>query len=215
MALLHVALLCMVLLHPSMTQMGHAVALMSPPKSSASQVSKRSTDKIINGARPQAVTQQRRANLTEDNPHLVPIQHARQTRCICPHRPSFEMRFRRSYSVVRVKVIRETVNYDFTMGGLLKRFIIFEYQLLVTGLFKGSHPRNRSFFYAQAFKHDDLCGLRLSVGKQYLLNLDDPKKHSSGSFRKPGFFELDRCQFHFLWTKLSWSQQRYLLARAK
>lgn len=148
-------------------------------------------------------------------PHLTPLQHQSNGNCRCTSRPSIQKRYNDAYQVLRVRVVREMINKSFTRNGKLPQFLILEYKLQITAVFKGRGLSVNKFILAQTFNDPDLCGLRLRVGQLYLLNLDDPSKRSGASFWKKGWYELYQCQYNYEWTKINASDLRFLLARSK
>lgn len=139
-------------------------------------------------------------------------------RCSCPKAAgsqSIEARYRSSFVVVRAKVIRWTEDRQFTRNGAIPQFLIRNYILQSTGLYKGRWPVAGKVFQAQGFVHGDACGLKLKIGRQYLFNLDDPKKISPGNTWRKGIFVLTRCKNHYGWLALDSKQKSFLLRRAK
>lgn len=152
-------------------------------------------------------------------PHLESIVKSQSGRCQCGKSgrvdEPIESRYRSAYIVVQAKVIRWTENREFTRNGAIPQFAIRNYVFRSNGLYKGQWPRKGAFFQAQGFIHGDSCGLRLEVGRQYLLNLDDPARISPGNIWRRGIFVISRCQSHYNWNAISRTDLRFLQLRSK
>lgn len=155
------------------------------------------------------------ANFNNAIPFLQPLQHQTVGRCKCLRHPTIKKRYDEAFQVVRVRVIREWTNGQFTRGGRLPQFTILEYKLQITAIFKGRGLPKNSFILAQTFQDPNLCGLRLRLGELYLLNLDDPSRRSAASFWKKNWYELYQCQYNYQWTKIDAKDIRFLIARSK
>lgn len=150
---------------------------------------------------------------------VAPVQHGARLpgvllrwkgNCRCSS-PDFKQSVQSAYAVVRVHVtwsgnIRRLSKTD-------RRLLIKGYKLKVSQSFSRRGPKKNEVFYAEAFDNVDFCGVRLSMGQSYLLNLADPSKRSAGSHWPKGIYVLDACQMHFGWSGLQAWQQSYLWSR--
>lgn len=151
-------------------------------------------------------------------PHLESAMRNGAGRCKCrtsSSTRSIESRYRSAFIVVRAKVLRWTESKQFTRNGAIPQFLVRNYILKATGLYKGSRPSSGTIFQAQGFTHGDSCGLKLEVGRQYLFNMDNPKQRSHSNIWRKGIFVINRCQNHYGWRSLSKEQLRFFLLRSK
>lgn len=130
--------------------------------------------------------------------------------CKCPSM-SFESRFHRAHSVLRVLVLHVYESCRFCPNHFDRRKAIRLYRLLVQRRLKG--PRRRSIITVQAFANPDYCGVRLRRGYSYMINLDSPHLISRASHWLPGRAVLNACQGHWAWRGLSLDKLRFLNSR--
>ena len=130
--------------------------------------------------------------------------------CRCADK-SFTMAVNSAFTTVRVQVISRNDIYRLSQTD--RKLLIRGYKLQVTQRFSKNGPSKNSNIYAEAYDNADLCGVRLTVGTSYLLNLSNPWGRSSASIWPNGVFVLDACQVHFGWNSLENWQKEFLWAR--
>lgn len=148
-------------------------------------------------------------------PPSTPISRAggSMPTCICRDRPRLQTRFGKAHIVVTARVLKFRTDLQYTYNGRIPQFEIRHYILEKTGTYKRGHQNLARIFQAQAYVHKNVCGVKMAVGGQYLLNLDDHRRISQASIWKRGVFRLDECQWHYKYSELSKSQRQFLSAR--
>lgn len=136
-------------------------------------------------------------------------KHFDKNLCSCPP-VKFETRFHQSYAVVRV-IVQNIYRNNWTIYRRLTRPLeAFKYTMFVTGVFKGGQLKRQSTFRANAFTSGDLCGMKLSRNKEYLLFLDSPWKISRASMFPRGEYFLNQCQRHYRWADVDSGKRKFL-----
>lgn len=144
-----------------------------------------------------------------DVPKVLYRSSAGPNRCKC-RALSFEQQFRNSYVVLKAKVIKFTDDQQHASKGKVLQYTIRNYILERMEVFKSVGKAPGRLFHAQAFIQSDLCGVKLQVGEQYLLNLSNPSTIYKASAWRSGAFVLSSCQQHQNYNSLSGGQLRFL-----
>lgn len=150
---------------------------------------------------------------------LISLLVAHALSCSCLFQ-EFEERYERATTVLRVKVLSEKIFPAPSPPACLNSKppclppIFFtepvKYKLRLSRRFKGCPPKK--IFFGRTTDNGASCGVRLTVGKTYLLFLGKETPDFGGH---PDSFSINLCQQNLLFTEVTRSQRYFLFKNSK